>query len=142
MKSMYRWKVALLGALFCLPGAAGAQQPSCEQLKAILDDIAPASQAVLLTMDTGLTLAEAAVYTLVCGGENHRVEVATDSIMMSGNLAQAQSVASALVRTAGETGAVAIAVDQALRDFARTVQQPDVHQDAYTPHGGGVSPAS
>lgn len=142
MRVLLQWKLVLLGALFGVHGVAFAQQPSCEELQAILDDIAPASEAVKMTMASGLTLSEAAVYTLVCGGEVHRVEVATDSIMMSGNLAQAQSVASALVRTAGETGPVAVAVDQALREYARTVPQPGVHQDSYTPHGGGVSPAS
>jgi hypothetical protein len=139
---MRQWQVSLLCALATCPVFAAAQQPSCEELRAILDDIAPASEAVKLTMASGLTLSEAAVYTLVCGGEIHRVEVATDSVMMAGSLAQAQSVAAALTRTAGESGPVAVAVDQALREYARSVPQPGVHQDAYSPHGGGVSPSS
>lgn len=142
MSLMRRWQAVLLCALGCFPAFAAAQQPSCKELLAILDDIAPASEAVKLTMASGLKLSEAAVYTLVCGGEAHRVAIATDSIMMSGSLAQAQSVAAALIRTAGESGPVAVAVDQALREYARTVPQPGVHQDAYSPHGGGVSPSS
>ncbi len=132
---------ACIAAALSVPAVA-EEAPPCEQLVAQLDGGAPPGDAVRATMETGFTLSEAAVYTLVCGGEPYRVDVATASVMLSGNMAQAQSVASALLRTAGQTGPVAVAVDHALTEYARGIPQPGVHQDVYTPHGGGVSPAS
>jgi len=143
MVSLGRWCLSSLLALLLVPGAALAQeQPPCGDLKSILDSGASASEAVRAAVASGFTLSEAAVYTLVCGGEEYRMAIATARVPMSGNMVQAQSVASALLRTAGQTGPVATAVDQALNQYIRAMPQPSINEDFYTPHGGGVSPAS
>lgn len=139
-----------LGAILMAPlsGSAqdvpGQQSPdvessSCTELRDMLSEGASAKDTVLQAVASGMTLIEATVYTMVCGGDANRVAVATAGITLADNLAQAHSVANGVLAAAGKTGPVADAVTTALAAYARNVPQPNVHQDAYTPTG--VSPS-
>jgi hypothetical protein len=95
-----------------------------------------------LVKDYDMTLAEATVFAMVAGGQANRVAFATAGIESAGNLAQAQSVANAVKAAAGDTGAVATAVDQAIAKYAELMPQPNVYEDEYSPTGGAISPAA
>jgi hypothetical protein len=95
-----------------------------------------------LIKDYDMTLAEATVFAMVSGGQANRVAFATAGVELASNLPQAQSVANAVKATAGDPGAVATAVDQAMEEYARHMPQPDVYKDDYSPKGGAVSPAA
>ena len=129
--------LALLAAI-----AQSDEMPSCEKVQVLLNNGSSATDVVRATMDKTMTLAEATVYAMVCGGEENRVAIATAGIESAGNLAQAQSVANAVLATAGQTGAVANAVNGAMKVYAEHMPQPYVHEDKYTPYGGGVSPST
>lgn len=143
--ALLQWYLA--GWLAVMPVVASAQtvatdKQSCDRVRYLLDVGSPAGAVVRDTVAAGMTLAEATVFAMVCGGEENRVAIATAGVELAGNLAQAQSVATAVKATAGQTGAVAVAVDKAMLEYARLMPQPNVHQDEYTPTGGGVSPAT
>ena len=128
-----------------MPLAANAQAdetPSCEKVQAMLKGGNSVGDVVRATMGEGMTLVEATVFAMVCGGEDNRVAIATAGIEAAGNLAQAQAVANAGLATAGQTGAVASAVNRAMKEYAEHMPQPSVHEDDFTPTGGGVSPAA
>ena len=138
-------KLCLASLLLLVPlwGSAETEaKQSCEQVQSMLKEGAPAADVVRATMETGMTLAEATVFAMVCGGETSRVAIATAGVEAAGNLAQAQSVASAVLATAGQTGAVADAINIAMKAYARSMPQPNVHEDNYTPYGSGISPAT
>jgi hypothetical protein len=129
-----------------IPFAAGAQeaeQASCDTVKNVLSSGGSAGDAVRATMETGMSLAEATVYAMVCVGDQTPEAIATAGIEAAGNLAQAQSVANAVLASAGQTGAVADAVRAAMQEYVRHMPQPAVYQDKYSPTGGDstVSPA-
>ena len=137
--------VCLTSLLLAMPFAVSAQtgeKPSCELVQNLLEGGSSTGDVVRATVETGMSLAEATVFAMVCGGEENRVDIATAGIEAAGNLAQAQSVANAVLAAAGQTGAVAVAVNEAMEVYARHMPQPGVHQDDYTPTGGGVSPAT
>jgi hypothetical protein len=91
-----------------------------------------------------MSLAEATVYAMECGGDEHREAIATAGIEAAENLAQAQSVADAVLASAGQIRAVVAGVHAALQEYVRAMPQPDVYEDKYTPTGGdgAVSPAA
>ena len=118
------------------------RKESCESVKNVLAEGGSAAEAVRVTRLMGMGLAEATVYAMVCGGEANRIDIATAGVAAAENLAQAQSVAYAVLATGGETGPLADAVRGAVNEYARLMSQPKVYQDEYTPLGRGVSPAA
>ena len=133
--------MCLCGLLAAIPLGVSAQveeQQSCDNISELLAGGSSAGDVVRATMATGMNLVEATVFAMVCGGEANREAIATAGIEAAGNLAQAQSVAYAVLATAGQTGPVADAVRLAMDDYARHMPQPDVYQDEFTPTGGGV----
>ena len=143
MTIMRRWAVAGFLVPLWLSGPALAQDDNaCGRLLEMFDAGSSAEDVVRAAVEEGRTLSEAAVFTLVCGGEAHRVDVAVASVAMSGNMAQAEAVAQSLVRTAGEGSPVAAAAYSTLRGLIENLPQPSIHQDSYTPHGGSVSPST
>jgi len=138
--------LCLSGLLAGMPLAAGAQVPvqaSCDTVKNSLSGGSSAGDVVRATVETGMGLAEATVFAMVCVGDQNPEAIATAGIAAAGNLAQAQSVANAVLASAGQTGTVADAVRAAMQDYVRHMPQPDVYQDKYAPTGGDstVSPA-
>jgi len=138
----YLCLLSVLAAVNLPASAQPGEKPSCEKVQGLLKNGSPAADVVRATMDSTMTLAEATVFAMVCGGEENRVAIATAGIESAGNLAQAQSVANAVLATAGQTGAVADAVNGAMKVYAEGMPQPYVHEDKYTPYGGGVSPST
>jgi hypothetical protein len=137
----------LFGLLAYIPLAAVAQdegERSCDAVLSLLAGGSSAGDVVRATVATGMSLAEATVYAMECGGDENREAIATAGIEAAGNFAQAQSVADAVLASAGQTGSVAEAVSAALQDYIKHMPQPDVYQDKYTPTGGdgAVSPAA
>jgi hypothetical protein len=129
--------------LHALCGYGQAEETrSCEPVQSLLARGTAPEDVVRAVVDTGMTLGEATVFAMVCGGEANRVAIATAGVSLAGNLAQAKSVANSVLATAGETGPVAGAVDAALQDYVKNMPQPSVYEDQYTPHGGGASPAT
>lgn len=125
-------------------GAQAAQQPSCASIQKSLAGGSSADAVIRTVVESGMSLADATVYALVCVGEENPEAIATAGIEAAGNLPQAQSVATAVLATTGETGPVAEAVRAAMHEYTRRMPQPDVYQDKYTPTGGDqvVSPAA
>jgi hypothetical protein len=113
-----------------------------EVISSLAASTAPADIISSLVNNHGMTLTAATVFAMVSGGQDNRVAFATAGIGLAGNLAQAQSVANGVKATAGQSGVVADAVDAALEQYVRTMPQPNVYEDDYSPAGGGVSPAS
>jgi hypothetical protein len=137
-------RVFLASLLALVPGIASAQEveeASCDKVRAWLAADSSADEVVQAVVATGITLAEATVFAMVCGGEENRVAIASAGVASAGNLAQAQFVADAVMAAAGQTGAVADAVRAAVKTYAENMPQPEVYQDNYTPRGGSVSPA-
>jgi hypothetical protein len=118
------------------------EQRSCACLLRMLEDDASAEALVRATVATGLGLAEATVFALECGGENNQVAIAVAGVMLAGSLAQAQSVANAVLAIVSQSGEVADAVREAVGLVARELPRPGVYVDEYTPTGTDVSPAS
>lgn len=118
------------------------EQESCTKIRNDLLAGSSPDQVVRATVTAGKTLAEATVFAMVCGGEDYRAAVAAAGVAAAGNLAQAQFVATAVMAAAGQTGPVADAVRAEVETYARNMPQPQVHEDRYTPYGGGVSPAT
>ena len=142
-KKINAWLVTAGALLLSVQAAAQvADANSCDEVARRFAAGESAQDIVRWAMTTDRTLLEATIFTLVCGGEGNRVAVAGAGIGLSDTLGQAQSVAYGLRRTAGETGPVALAVDEALRTYIERMPQPGIHEDEYTPHGTGVSPAT
>ena len=135
--------IASFVLLQALSGYGQVEDPrSCEPVLSSLAQRASPEDVVSAVVDMGMTLGEATVFAMVCGGEANRVAIATAGVGLAGNLAQAKSVANSVLATAGETGPVASAVEVALQDYVENMPQPSVYEDEYTPHGGGASPAT
>jgi hypothetical protein len=126
--------------LTILPLSASGQESS-EAYNEVKSSLAAgvSHEDIIRTLMAGhdMGLSEATVFALVSGGEANRVAFSTAGIDLATSLAQAQGVATAIKATAGETGAVAAAVDIAMDEFIRTMPQPDVYENKYSPMGSG-----
>ena len=136
----------LAGMLVLLPLAVSAQEN-----EAAFDTVNSAllqgtgHAAIIKSLTEGphnMSLSEATVFAMVSGGEANRVAFVEAGVKSASNLPQAQSVVYAVRAAAGETSAEASAADAALKQYVKTMPQPNVYEDNYTPTGGGVSPAS
>ena len=137
--------VFLVSLLALMPLAASALENEAaynDVVSSLEGGTTPGDIIRALIKDYDMTLAEATVFAMVSGGQANRVAFATAGIESAGNLAQAQSVAYAVKATAGDTGAVATAVDQAMAKYAELMPQPNVYEDEYSPTGGAISPAA
>jgi hypothetical protein len=135
--------LASLLALMPLAASALENEAAYNDVISSLDGGATPGDIIrALVNDYDMTLAEATVFAMVSGGQANRVAFATAGIESAGNLAQAQSVAYAVKAAAGDTGAVATAVDQAIAKYAELMPQPSVYEDEYSPTGGAISPAA
>lgn len=132
--------------LTLLPAWASAQSEedeSCDEVEQMLEAGNSPAEVIAATVDSGMTVTEATVFAMVCGGESNRVVIATAGVGLAGSLPEARSVVVAVVATAGETSPEAAAVRQAYKAYEKTARQPEGYKTDYTPHGGGaVSPAS
>lgn len=125
------------------PAVPVNEERDCAQLLAMLEGGASAEDVVRATVATGLSLANATVYAMECGGESHRLAIVVAGIKLASTLAQAQVVADAVMATAGGDARVANAVRDAMIEVTESMPQPGVYVDEYTPTGGAdVSPAS
>jgi hypothetical protein len=133
---------SLLALLPLGANAVESQAAYDEVISSLAASTAPADIISSLVNNHGMTLTAATVFAMVSGGQDNRVAFATAGIGLAGNLAQAQSVANGVKATAGQSGVVADAVDAAMEQYVRTMPQPNVYEDDYSPAGGGVSPAA
>lgn len=137
----------LATAMAFIPLAASAQSVEegayVEVVEALAKNTSHADIIKDLIDKHGMTLSAATVFAMVSGGQENRVAFAEAGVGLATNLAQAQGVATAVKATAGDTGAVATAVDVAVDDFAAAMSQPSVYEQEYSPTGGGqdVSPS-
>ena len=143
-----RWAALVVIASFSGPALAQVSEPGdvrdTEACVEVMNQFraGATAESVIRARMAGRSLLEATVFTLVCGGESNRVAVARAGVGLAGNLAEAQTVGYGLLRTAGETGPVSVAVDEALQGYVERMSQPGIHEDGYTPHGGSVSPST
>lgn len=119
-----------------------SEQRNCVHLADMLEEGASAEAVVRASAATGMTLEDATVYAMVCGGDSNSVAIAVAGVRLANSLAQAQAVANAVLVTAGRHGDVADAVNEAVLLVARDLPQPAIYVDEYTPTGSDVSPAS
>ena len=128
--------------LFLLLSMASVAQDrgsvACDPVRAQVQAGTSAADMVKSVMVTGVSLAEATVLAMNCTAEDSWEAIAVAGVAMADNLAQAQSVADAVLASAGQTGAVADAVQVALQDYIKHMPQPDVYEDEYTPTGGSA----
>lgn len=126
-----------------VPAAAAHEKRDCAELLAMLEAGESEETVVRAVVETGMSLSEATVYAMLCGGDSYRLAIAVAGVTLSSTLAQAQSVANAVIAAAGDNSDVAIAVREAVIVIAKGLPQPGVYVDEYTPTGGtDVSPAS
>jgi hypothetical protein len=86
-----------------------------------------------------MSLSDATVFAMNAGGDANRTAFVAAGIQSASTLPQAQSVATAVKASAGETGAVADAADAAMQEYARLMDQPFIHHDEDLPTGGGTN---
>lgn len=144
MKSAFL-HLCLTAVLAFLPLAANAAMSDGEaqsMVQSMLDDGRTAGEAINALMDDGRNLIDATIFGLVSGGESYRTAFAEAGISMATSLSEAQSVAYALIATAGEAGAVATTVDHALAEYKSSMPLPSIYQGGGIAPGGGVSPSS
>ncbi len=138
-------RLCLTGMLACLPLMATAAMSDSEaqsMVQTMLDDGRTAGEVITALMSDGRNLIDATIFGLVSGGESYRTLFSAAGISMSKSLSEAQSVAYALLATAGESGAVAATVDDALADYKSLIAPPSSYQGGGIAPGGGVSPSS
>lgn len=126
------------------PAVAAVEQqpPSCVDLLEMLHAGAAAEAVVRAVVATGMSLAEATVHAMGCGGDSYRNAIAVAGVKLASTLAQAQSVANAVIAAAGENSELAAAVRKAVDLVAEGLPQPSVYVDEYMPTGTEISPAS
>lgn len=139
--------LSFFAGLLLLPAIAHSQTltedaAAYQAVQNMLADGSSPSGVVDAMVSRGMTLSEATVFAMVSGGEQHRVAIATAGVAAADTLAEARTVADAVVATSGQSGPVAIAVREALHRYADSMPAPSVYEDDYTPTGTGVSPAA
>lgn len=146
---VYKLFIATFVAIVSL-SAAAQENAAAQQNRAAYDAVnsaleqgaAPATIIAALTeYPFNMDLSEATVFAMVAGGDENRLDFVSAGVKSAGNLPQAQSVVNAVRAAAGQTSAEANAATEALSEYMKTMPQPKVYQDDYTPTGGGASPA-
>jgi hypothetical protein len=146
MKKVF-YLLCLSSVLTCvvIPAVAqGDEALSCDNVRDMLAGGSSATEVVHATVQTGMSLVDATVFAISCVGNENPEAIATAGIEAAGNLAQAQSVADAVLASAGQIRAVSTGVYAALQEYIKNMPQPEVYEDKYTPTGGdnAVSPAA
>jgi hypothetical protein len=138
--------LCLSGLLFIQPLAANPQpeeDESCQRVDKRLQGGDSAKEVITGVVDGGMSLTEATVFAMVCGGQGNRVAMVTAGVALAGSLAEAQSVVSGVIAAAGEGSPEAVAVHEAFNAYKRTAKQPAVYEKEHIPQGGFViSPAT
>ncbi len=139
--------LSVIAGLLLFPAIALSQTitedaAAYQAVQSMLADGSSPSAVVDSMVARGMTLSEATVFAMVSGGEQHRVAIASAGVAAADTLAEARTVANAVVATSGESGPVAVAVREALNRYADSMPAPSVYEDDYTPTGAGVSPAA
>jgi hypothetical protein len=140
----------LAGFMALMPFAVSAQDSTAATEAVNASLMSGTSHADIIRALTeephNMSLAEATVFAMNAGGDANRTAFVAAGIQSASTLPQAQSVATAVKASAGETGAVADAADAAMLEYARLMDQPFIHHDEDLPTGGGnrspVSPSS
>lgn len=137
--------LSLFGLCAGFPVVAIGQSESESPCASVLDLLTGGSSAgdvIDVIMARGLNLPDATVYAMGCVGDDDPEAIAVAGVGAAGNLDEAQSVADAVLASAGESGSVADAVQVALQEYIRLMPQPDVYEDEYVPTGGGRRPGN
>jgi len=134
--------VLLAGLLACTGLAANAQpaDSAAEAVGAALQQGA-GYDAIVLSLTAApreLSLPEATVTAMNAGGESNRIDFVKAGVGAAGDLPQAQAVVDAVRIAAGDGSQEAAAAFEALREYVRLMQQPDIYQDEYSPTGGAT----
>jgi len=137
--------VFLAALLLALPEALSAQTvpqgESCEKVESLLASGSSAGEVIAALVDGGRILTEATVFSMVCGGQDKRIDMVTAGVGLAASLPEAESVVTAVVAAAGEGSPEAVAARGALESYAKTAPQPPVYRGEGAPTGGsGVSP--
>lgn len=130
--------------LFSLTASAELEtDPSCERIEQMLVIGNSPGDIVATVVKDGMSLADATVFAMGCGGPENRIDIVTAGVEMAGSLAEARSVVAAVVAATGDSSPESAAARAALDTYEKTARQPDVYESDYIPHGGGgVSPST
>ena len=130
--------------LFSLTASAALEtDPSCERIEQMLVMGSPPHDVLAAVVNDGMSLVEATVFAMVCGGQENRIDIVTAGVEMADSLAEARSVVAAVVAATGDSSPESAAARAALDTYEKTARQPDVYESDYIPHGGGgVSPST
>jgi hypothetical protein len=130
--------------LFSLTASAELEtDPSCERIEQLLVMGSSPHDVLAAVVNDGMSLVEATVFAMVCGGQENRIDIVTAGVEMADSLAEARSVVAAVVAATGDSSAESAAARAALDTYEKTARQPDVYESDYIPHGGGgVSPST
>ncbi len=138
----------LAGLMAYLPLSATALMDKREARDTVVNMLGESQSAaavIAALVADGRGLIDATIFALVSGGEENREAIARAGIASAGSLAEAQSVANALIATAGATGPLADVVAQEMKAYRETLTPPSTYQGSGIATGGGgqaVSPSS
>lgn len=130
--------------LFSMAASAELEtDPSCERTEQMLVVGSSPGDVVAAVVNDGMSLVEATVFAMVCGGQENRIDIVTAGVEMADSLAEARSVVAAVVAATGDSSPESAAARATLDTYEKTARQPDVYESDYIPHGGGgVSPST
>ena len=131
--------------MLALPLGANALMNENEAQATVVSMLAEgnsAAEVIAALMADGRDLIDATIFALVAGGQENRVAFAEAGTAAAKSFEELQSVANALIATAGATGSVAQAVTLAVTEYKSTLTPPSTYQGGGIATGGDVSPST